>query len=152
MKGLPKEVGPPVMIFSDQIRDHQSRCQPHLLTLRMLARGEADAPLSSPVAIVVRDATNAVIAEAEAAGRAALAATADGRRHPEAETFLWVRLARLARAADEAVDAARRGDNSGLRDHLTRFSALTAAIWAVQQAVYVQVPATPPLTVMVKLH
>ena len=66
-----------------------------------------------------------------------------GRRQPEPETFLWVRLTRLARAADDAVNAARTGDASGLRGHLARFSALTTAFWTVQQAVYDLAPAVP---------
>jgi hypothetical protein len=134
------------MTFADQICDHQRRCRPHLLRLRGLARGEAGTALPRQVTAEVRDATNAIIAEAEAAGRAALAAMAGSRRQPEAETFLWVRLTRLAGAADEAVDAARAADASGLRCHLGRFDALTAAIWTVQHDVYVQAPLrqTPP--------
>jgi hypothetical protein len=129
------------MTFSDQMRDHQGLCQPHLLKLRMLSRGEAGAALPRQTMAEVRDATNAVIAEAEAAGRGALDATAGDRRQSETETFLWVRLARLARAADEAVDAAGAGDSPGLRRHLDRFSALTVAIWTVEEAVYVSAPA-----------
>lgn len=76
----------------------------------------------------MRDATNVVISEAVTA----LTAAADG--HPaESGTFLWVRLARLARAADEAVDAGRVADASGLHDHLALFIALAAAIWTVHQ-------------------
>jgi hypothetical protein len=106
----------------------------------MLARGEADAALPRQISAEVRDATNAIIAELEAASRAALAAMVGGRRQSEAETFLWVRLARLMGAADEAVDAARGADASGLRRHLGRFDALTSAIWTVQHAVFVQAP------------
>ncbi len=123
------------MTFDDQARDHARRCQPHLARLRMLTRGEAGTPLPPRIAAEVREATNAVIAEAEAAGRAALAVLAGTRPLPEAETFLWVRLARLAAAADDAVGAARGMDAHGLRRHLDRFDALTAAIWAVQSAV-----------------
>jgi hypothetical protein len=123
------------MTFAGPIGDHQRRCQPHLVRLRMLvAGGEAGAALPGQAAAEVRDATDAVLAEAEAAGRAALAAISGSRRQPEAETFLWVRLARLAGAADEAVDTARGGDASGLRRHLARFDTLTTAIWAVQHA------------------
>lgn len=134
------------MAVADHARDHQGRCQPHLLRLRILARGEADTGTPLRVTAEVRDATNVIIAEAEAAGRAAIAATDGGRQRSEAETFLWVRLARLARAADEAVDAARAGDAAGLRRHLEQFGALTTAIWTVQQAVTVRAPAgsVPP--------
>jgi hypothetical protein len=81
-----------------------------------------------------------VIAEAEAAGRAALAAAAGARGELEVETFLWVRLARLAAAADEAVDLARTSDANGLRRHLHRFDDLARAMWTVQRALYGQVP------------
>ena len=57
-----------------RIRDHQERCQPYLLRLRMIVRGEAEAALSRPVAAKVGQSTNAIIAEEEAPGRAALAA------------------------------------------------------------------------------
>lgn len=127
------------MSFDEQVRVHQRRCQPHLARLLVLAHGEAGAPLPSQAAAEVREAANAVITEAEEASRAALAAVAGTYRQPEAETFLWARLARLARAADEAVSAARGTDVHGLRSHLDHFDALTAAIWAVQDAV-VQVP------------
>jgi hypothetical protein len=143
MKGRSKKVCLEIMSFPDQVSDHQNRCQPHLLKLRMLARGEAETPLAPHITSVVRDATNAVIAEAEAAGRAFLAVSTGGRGQPEPETFLWVRLTRLARAADDAVNAARTGDTSGLRDHLARFGALTTAFWTVQQAVYDLAPAVP---------
>jgi len=68
------------MTFADRMRDHQGRCQPHLLRLRILARGEAGTACPSQVTAEVRDATNAIIAEAEAAGRASLAAFCTG--HP----------------------------------------------------------------------
>jgi hypothetical protein len=129
--------------FTDRMRDHQRRCQPHLLRLRILACREAGTTPPGQVTAEVCDATNAIIAEAEAAGRASLAATAGGRRQAEAETFLWVRLARLMSAADEAADAARGGDAPGLRRHLDRFNALTGAMWAVQHAVYADAPAEP---------
>jgi hypothetical protein len=128
------------MTFADQIRDHQSRCEQHLLRLRMLARGEPSAALPWQVTTEVREATNAVIAEAEAARHAALAAAVGSRGEPEAETFLQVRLTRLAEAADEAVRAARSKDLTGLRRYLHRFETLTYAIWTVQHAVYGQVP------------
>jgi hypothetical protein len=127
------------MTFANRMRSHQSRCQPQLLKLRMLALSEADAVLCQQVTADIRDATNAIIAEAEAMSFAALG---DGsRRELEAETFLRARLIRLATAADQAVNAARSGDVSGLRAHLNRFDTLTSAIWTVQRAVYGQEPA-----------
>ena len=56
----------------------------------------------------IREATNAIIAEAEAMSRAAVRAI--GEHGPEAETFLWVRITRLAAAADRAAAAARDRD------------------------------------------
>lgn len=128
------------MTAADEIRDHQARCQPHMFRLLMLARGEAGLGLA---AVEVGEATGAVIAEAEASSRAALAAGADGS-HPGAGTFLRVRLDRLTVAADEAVAAARHGNPADLRLHLLRFEALTSAIWTVQDSLYGQLPSIRP--------
>lgn len=127
------------MTIADQIRDHQARSQPHVLRLRMLARGEAGVGLPRRVILEVVRATHAIIDEAETAGRAAQAAVAGGRE-VETGTFLRVRLNRLAAAADEAIAAARGGDAAVLRRHLHRFDALTSAVWAVQHAVYGHAP------------
>jgi hypothetical protein len=126
------------MTFANQMQSHMSRCQPQLLKLRMLALSEVDAVLRGQVTAEIRDATNAIIAEAEAMSFAALGD--GGQREPEAETFLWARMTRLATAADQAVNAARSGDVSGLRAHLRRFDTLTSAIWTIQRAVYGQEP------------
>src|ERR1700691_6712661 len=104
------------MTAADEIRDHQARCQPHMFRLLMLARGEAGLGLP---AVEVGEATGAVIAEAEASSRAALAAGADGS-HPGAGTFLRVRLDRLTVAADEAIAAARHGNPAHLPPHPLR--------------------------------
>jgi hypothetical protein len=127
--------------FTDQMRDHQSRCKTQLLKLRMLARCEADTVLWQQAA-EIRDATNAVIAEAEAMSRAVLGTY--GRQGPEAGTFLLARVSRLAMAADQAIDAARGGDAPKLRAHLHRFETLVSAIWTVQDALYGQEPAPMP--------
>ena len=132
------------MTFADQIRVHQSRCHPHLLRLRLVARGEANVTAPAQIVAEVRDATNAILTEAESAIRAALATAADRPREPATETFLWARRARLATAADEAVSAARGGHAPGLRARLRRFDALTSAIWTVQHAAYGQVPPPRP--------
>lgn len=132
------------MTIADQIRDHQSRCHPHLLRLRLVARGEASTTVSRQIAAEVRDATNAILAEAEAAARTVIASAAGTRREPATETFLWARLARLADAADEAVNAAHGGGAAALRSRLRRFDELTSAIWMVQHAVYGQVPLPRP--------
>lgn len=112
--------------------DRQWRCQRELLRLRMLLLNQ-DRTVPSRRVADVRDATNAVIAEAEAMSRTALAA---GPHEPEAETFLWVRMTRLASAGDQAVDAARSGDYAALGACLRHFETLTSAIWTVRDAVY----------------
>ena len=78
----------------------------------------------------VAEATDAILAEAEAAGRETRAVGGDG---PDPGIFLAVRLSRLAVAAGEAVAAAGAGDFTQLRRHLRRFEALTSAIWTVQE-------------------
>jgi hypothetical protein len=122
------------MSVADQIQDHRTRCLASLISLRMLAQGEAGTPLPRWVVVEVAQATGTVLAEADAAGAAAL--TAAGGDHPGGSTFLRVRLDRLAAAADDAIAAARAEDSGEMRRHLRRFDALTAAIWAVQDAVY----------------
>jgi hypothetical protein len=124
------------MSVDDQIRDHQARCVAPLISLQMLAQGEAGTPLPRWVVVEVARATGTVLAEAEAAGHAALTAAGARSDHPGGETFLRVRLDRLAAAADDATSAARAGDFGALRRHLRRFDALTSAIWTVQHAVY----------------
>jgi hypothetical protein len=118
------------MTTAEEIQDHQARCQPYLLTLRMLARDYGE---PTRAAAEVGRATSAIIAEARAASQAAL--TGRNCRHPDASTFLRVRLNRLARAAAEAVAAARDGDTARLRHYVRRFEAVTSAIWAAEHAV-----------------
>lgn len=124
------------MSVADQIYDHQARCLAPLISLRMLAQGEAGTPLPRWVAVEVVQATGTVLAEAEAAGHTALTAADVRSDHPGDQTFLRVRLDRLAAAAGDAIAAARAGDSGEMRRHLRRFDALTAAIWTVQDAVY----------------
>ena len=124
------------MSVADQIRDHQARCVAPLISLRMLAQGEAGAPLPRWVVVEIAQATGTVLAEAEEGGRAVLAAVGIVRGHPGDGTFLRVRLDRLATAASDAITAARAGDFGEMRRHLRRFDALTSAIWTVQTAVY----------------
>ncbi len=124
------------MSLTDQIEDPQARCVAPLISLRMLAQGEAGTPLSRRVVIEVAQATGTVLAEAEAVGRAALTAAGIARGHPLDETFLRVRLDRLATAADDAIAAARAGEAGDLRRCLHRFDVLTSAIWTVQDAAY----------------
>jgi hypothetical protein len=116
------------MTVADRTEGHQARCLPHLLMLRMLA-SDAEAPSPWLAMAKVAQATDAILAEAEAAGREARAVGGDG---PGAGIFLAVRLSRLAVAAGESVAAAGAGDFTQLRRHLCRFEALTSAIWTVQ--------------------
>jgi hypothetical protein len=121
------------MTFDDQMRDYRSRCQWQLSRLRMLGLSQDGMALPGRVAAEIRSATNEIIAQTEAMSHAVLRA---GRQEPGAETFLWVRVSRLALAADQAVIAARNGDMHGLRTHLHHFDTLTSAIWTVQHAVH----------------
>jgi hydrogenase maturation factor HypE len=130
------------MSVADQRQDHQARCLAHLVSLRMLARDETGMPPPRWVVVEIAKATSAILAEAEAAGHAALAAV--GGRGRGDETFLRVRLDRLAAAANDAITAARAGDSAELRQHLRRFDVLTSAIWAVHDAVYGPRQTRPP--------
>jgi hypothetical protein len=125
------------MTTDQEITDHQARCQPYVLQLRMLARGDYG-PM--PTAAEVAKATGAIIAEAGAGARAVSSASEYRQVQPGAGTFLQVRLDRLATAAEEAIAAARDGNAALLRRVLRRFEALTTAIWTVQRAVYVPPP------------
>jgi hypothetical protein len=124
------------MSVADQIHDHQARCVAPLISLRMLAQGEAGAALPRWVVVEIAQATGTVLAEAAAAGRAALAAAGVSGDHPGDGTFLRVRLDRLAAAADDAIAAARAGDSGEMRRLLRRFDTLTSAIWTVQDSLY----------------
>jgi hypothetical protein len=123
------------MSDTDQIQDHQARCLADLISLQMLARGEAGTPPPRWVVVEIARATSAILAEAEAAGRAALTAGGGGDNRGS-ETFLRVRLDRLATAANDAIGSARAGNSAELRRHLRRFDVLTSAIWTVHDAVY----------------
>jgi hypothetical protein len=117
------------MTVADRTEGHQARCLPHLLILRMLASDDAEVPSPWLAMAKVAEATDAILAEAETAGREVRAVGGDG---PGPGIFLAVRLSRLAVAAGEAVAAAGAGDFTQLRRHLRRFEALTSAIWTVQ--------------------
>jgi hypothetical protein len=119
------------MTSSDQLL-RRTQWERQLSGLRLLAADADGLPSARTLAAEVRDGTNAVIAEVEASSRAVLASVP---REPGKETFLWVRVARLAHAADQAVDAARDGDLSGLRAHMQHFDSLTLAAWTVQNAI-----------------
>ena len=95
------------MTTADKIEDHQARCQPYVLRLRMIALDEAGTALTWQAVTEVVQATGAILAEAEAAGSDAGAAASPG-----AATFLNVRLSR-ARGRGQRGDRRRRG--GGLR-------------------------------------
>ena len=119
------------MTVADLTEDHQARCVPHLIRLRMLARAEVEVPRPGLAAAEVIRATGAILAEAEAAGREARTAAGVGL---DTGIFLGVRLSRLANAASDAIAAAWAGDFAQLSRRLARFDTLTSAIWAVQDA------------------
>jgi len=132
----------------NQIEKHQARCQPYLVRLRMLAHGEAEAVLSRRVIVEIAQATDAIVAEAEAAGNDARAASQaspgwSSPGHPAAGPFLRVRLNRLAAAAEDAIAAARAANFADMRSHLRRFDTLTTAIWTVLHSVYGSNPRRP---------
>jgi hypothetical protein len=119
------------MTVANQTEDHQARCVPYLIKLRMLAGTEVELPPRWLAAAEVTRATEAILAEAEAAGREAGTAAGVGL---DTGLFLGVRLSRLASAASDAIAAAWAGDFARLRRHLARFDTLTSAIWEVQDA------------------
>src|SRR2546423_6801767 len=102
------------MTVADRTDGHQARCLPHLLTLRLFARDGAEAPSPWLAKAEVAQATDAILAEVEVAGRGARAATGGG---PDPGIFLSVRLSRLAAAAGDAVAASRAGALPPLRRH-----------------------------------
>jgi hypothetical protein len=99
----------------------------------MLATHRDDTIPSRQITAEIQDATNAIIAEAEAMGRATLRNGTSRERG--AETFFLVRIARLMTAADHAVNASRTGDFREMRTHLNHFDSLTSAMMTVRQAV-----------------
>jgi hypothetical protein len=125
--------------LADEIQDHRTRCQPHLLRLRMLVRGEAGIPEPLQIVAEIAEATGAILAIAEAADNAARV----NRASSMAGMFLRVRLNRLAAAAEDAITAARAEDYARMRHHLRRFEALTSAMWTVQDEVYRPRPQRP---------
>ena len=105
-----------------------------IVRLRMLAHDLAGAPVTSQVIHQTAQETSAIVAAAKAGCHTVLAPAADGRPGAGHACLLRTRLARLEAAAADAVAAARDNDTAALRQHLGRFDALTAAIWAVLPA------------------
>ena len=115
-------------------RGHYARCARLLARLRLLASQDAGAPLPPDAAGEVGHAASVIVAEAEAAGHAVVAAVAEPSRR-SAAVFLAPRQARLAAAADDIVAAAADGSTAALSRHLRQFEALTSALWTVQRAI-----------------
>ena len=134
------------MIGTDDLRDHQARCMPHIAILQMFASSLADMQLPPDAAERVAHATSAILAEARAAGRAALTAMADDGLRLANLSLLTARQARLEHAAEDAIasarEAAQGGNIAALRQRLQRFDALTSAMWTVQLSVWEQATAT----------
>jgi hypothetical protein len=114
------------MNVAGEIADHQARCLPHLISLQMLAQGEAGVPLPPWATTEVARAAGAILIEAETAGRTALTS-----QNPVDRPFLRDLLDHLTAAADDAIAAARTGDSAGMSGHLRRFDALASAIWTM---------------------
>jgi hypothetical protein len=120
------------MYLESDLYDHHSRCIPYLLRLHLTAAHDPLTPLPLTVADEIGEATEAILAEVEAA--AAKVAAVSVRRRATAEC-LAARVTRLAAAANDAVAAAKISDMTLLRCHLDRFEALTSAMWALQLAI-----------------
>ncbi len=121
------------MTDAQNIQERRARCAPHLARLRLLAGPGAGEPFLPAVADEIGQEISLILAEADAAARAVVAAAAGTRRDAVAG-FLGVRLARLASAARETTDAAKEADTAVLHRKLHRFEALTSAMWTVEQA------------------
>jgi hypothetical protein len=67
------------MTVADLTEGHEAHCLPHLLMLRMLAGDDAEAPSPWRAMAEVAQATDAILAEVEVAGREARAATGAAR-------------------------------------------------------------------------
>jgi hypothetical protein len=120
--------------FVGQTDNRRLLCRQQMSRLWRLALGQGGTLPSRQAVGEIREAANSVLAEVEAMAMSR-ARLEGGRRDPGAETFLWVRVNRLATTADQAVDAARRGDAAGLLAHLRRFETLTSAMWTVRDAI-----------------
>ena len=122
------------MTGTDEVSDYQARCVPHVAVLHLVAICPAGTQLASDAAEQVAQATSAILSEATAAARAALAV---GDPRSASLSLLLTRQARLEHAAADAVasarEAARDGNLAALRQRLQRFEALTSAMWTVQR-------------------
>ena len=69
MKAAAYPKGLHVMTIADKIENHQARCQPYVLRLRMIARDEPGTALTWQAVTEVMQATKAILAEAEGRGQ-----------------------------------------------------------------------------------
>src|SRR5689334_22978650 len=83
--------GVPAMAVASEIRDHHTLCVPHLARLQVLATFQAGEPVPPGLADDVGAVTSAILAEADAALRATVAAVPGIRRTAVAE-FLGNRV------------------------------------------------------------
>lgn len=131
------------MTGTDELRDHQARCVPHVAILRMFAGDPAGTPLPPDATERLAAAIGAILIEAKAAGHTALS-TADSRLSGK-PGLLAARQARLEHAAEDALasarEAAENGNAAALRQRLQRFETLTSALWTVQLSLLEQASA-----------
>ena len=125
------------MSVANRIHDHQANCLVPLISLQMLAQGEAGTPLPRWVVVEVAQATSTVLAEAEAAGHAILSVVGVPSDHPEA----WRHSSESGWTGwrpQPTMRSPRHGREIPARcvSDLRRFDALTSAIWTVQDGVY----------------
>ena len=142
------------MIASDAVHAHQARCAPHMARLWMLAGRPGGAPLRPCAVQQVIEATDAILAEVRVSGNDMLPAADRGaagsappsrgaprgapgrvrppRGAPGRVPLLAARLTRLENAALQMIDSARSGEAAALRTQITRFDALTSAMWTIQ--------------------
>lgn len=125
------------MRAADAVAPYRARCIPHLDRLRMIQRCDGAEPVPPTLADEVSQTTGAILAEAEAAMAVTVAAVGRGRSLATA-AFLGARMARLANAANDAIEAAKNADAPMLRRHVCRFEVLLSAMWTVQLAIPVE--------------
>lgn len=122
-----------MMTAAQDILERRARCGPRLARLRLLATPPVDESFPPAMAEDISKEISLILAEAAAATRVVVSASGGGRRHAVA-AFLDVRLARLVSAAREVTDAAKAADTGQLHRSVSRFDALTSAMWTVELA------------------
>jgi hypothetical protein len=114
------------------IRRHALRCRPALARLHRLSHLESSAPLPPSILAEGRAAVDQIQAELDEALSVFRAAGTDGN----SRRLLIAWVTRLRRAADAIGRALEHADKAtklpDLRERLTHFDALSAALWTVQ--------------------